>query len=75
MPRNATAIFLNTQPWYYRRGESAKIIGVRMAKPRGCEWRPCYVLEFADGEQDLVPIYEPDTPKMVVPACNMNWED
>lgn len=53
MPRNASAIFLNTHPFSYRRGDLAKIVGVRMAKPRGREWRPCYVLEFADGEQDL----------------------
>lgn len=23
----------------------------------------------------LVPVYEPHTPEMVVPSCNLNWED
>lgn len=75
MSKTAVAVYLNQEPYGYRSGETAEIVGVRMAKPQGLDWRPCFVLRFADGEEDLVPIYDPPRMPTIVPSCSLNRED
>ena len=42
----------------FRMGELAEIVGVEFVIPNGQEGRFCYLVRFADGTEDLMPIKE-----------------
>lgn len=57
-PERYTAFLKNDHRYSFRRGELAEIVGVEFVIPEGQEGRFCYLVKFADGTEDLMPIKE-----------------
>lgn len=47
-----------THPYTFRCGEWANIIAVKIGTPGALESRPCFIIEFEDGEIDSIPVYD-----------------
>jgi len=47
-----------THKYSFRVGDWANIIGVKIGTPKGLEPRPCFLIEFADGQIDSIPIHD-----------------
>ena len=52
----AEVVFRGTHHNSFRRGEAARVIGVRFVKPEGLEVRLCYWVEYPDGVTDYTPV-------------------
>ncbi len=48
---------VGTHRYSFRAGTPAEVIGVNMSTPENKEPRPCFVIRFADGEEDMTPIF------------------
>ena len=67
----AVAFCKENNPYVFRSGEYAEVVGVRMVKPDGLDWRLCYLVRFEDGEQDLWPVHDEDANRTFVPSTEI----
>lgn len=59
------AFYIGTHPNSFRSGEPSKIKGIKILFGDGLEDRPCFELEYADGETDYSPISDYENYKIV----------
>ena len=55
--KKESVYLVGTHRYSFRAGEIAKIIGVKIVTPDNLKPRLCYHVEYADGVQDFVQIY------------------
>lgn len=55
---NQKAYLVGTHRYSFRAGKPAEIIGVQFVTPMNAEPRPCFHLQFEDGQQDFIPLSE-----------------
>jgi hypothetical protein len=48
---------VGTHRYSFRAGTPAEIVGTTMITPEGHEPRPCFVVKFDDGTEDMVSIF------------------
>jgi len=59
------AYLVGIHRYSFRSGEPAEIQGVVMNCSMDYEFKPCYKIKFADGTEDLVPIYDEKNYKII----------
>lgn len=55
---NQKAYLVGTHRYSFRAGQPAEIIGVQFVTPMHAAPRPCYHIQFEDGQQDFVALSE-----------------